>query len=80
MTDFQDAGHSSRNGLGTISTGSVPFYRLSIDHNDLIDSCKVMLKRVFPTWDIETDVQYEQCKDGITNKRTHLAQFYACPY
>lgn len=49
---------------------SVPFYNHTVSHLDLLDSCKKLLHMVFPDWPIEEGVEFVQCKDGITNKRT----------
>ncbi len=52
----------------TTLTSRAPFHRLSVSHDDLLESCRSALRHIFPTWNIEGDVECEQCKDGITNK------------
>jgi hypothetical protein len=48
----------------------VPFYDYTVAHKTLMASCQEILAMVFSTWNME-DVDYEQCKDGITNKRIY---------
>lgn len=48
----------------------VPFQDYHVSHDDLLGSCRTLLARVFPHWDVHRDVDFVQCKDGITNKRT----------
>lgn len=50
----------------------VPFQDYHVSHEDLLASCGTLLSKVFPHWDVHRDVDFVQCKDGITNKRTTL--------
>lgn len=48
---------------------SVPFYDYAVSHAHLLEGCRELLGRAFPDWALDA-VVFEQCKDGITNKRT----------
>lgn len=51
-----------------IGLEKVKYLDYVVSHEHLIESCAELLTLVFPSWNISHDVEFVQCKDGITNK------------
>ena len=45
---------------------NIPYIDMKIVHERFEETCPLVIQNVFPAWE---DIEYVQCKDGITNKR-----------